>query len=565
MANTDFSGLHAIRARAASFMIFYLWAHLPLSVLLAVTIGNGSWIAPVAITTIAGVATLDWRRTNGGQSTQVTMAVGLGLTVAFMVYQLTGHPWQIDMHMYFFAAFATVGVFCNWRPLVGYAGIVAAHHLLINVLLPQAIFPGSGDLGRVVMHAIILIVQAVALIWLAQRQTQAFTNAENAIVAAQKAEAEAERLAAEQRLSSAAAAETAARQSAIQDRVVSEISEGLARLAKGDLTTAIHSHVSDPFPVEYETLRESYNEVLQQLGQVLTEIELVADGVRTGSDEIDQAAQHLAVRAETQAATLEQSAAALQQLTTSVKNSAARASEAESAGSENYSQAQDGARIVKEAIEAMRAIENSAKQITNIIDVIENISFQTNLLALNAGVEAARAGDAGRGFAVVASEVRGLAQRSSASAKEIRTLIAESAKHVQAGSLLVEKTGSSLDGILKIAVNVQAMMGEISSSSREQSVGLAEINSGVIQLDQVTQQNAAVAEETTAAATSLKQKAADLLHAISRLQRQSARVARSSKPDFTVIEGNKRSDFQPRRYETLTKPRSDFTAIPQEF
>ncbi|MCG6112919.1 MAG: methyl-accepting chemotaxis protein [Paracoccus sp.] len=248
-----------------------------------------------------------------------------------------------------------------------------------------------------------------------------------------------------------------------------------------------------------------------------------------------------------------------------MKNSAARASEAESAGSENYSQAQDGARIVKEAIEAMRAIENSAKQITSIIDVIENISFQTNLLALNAGVEAARAGDAGRGFAVVASEVRGLAQRSSASAKEIRTLIAESAKHVQAGSLLVEKTGSSLDGILKIAVNVQAMMGDISSSSREQSVGLAEINSGVIQLDQVTQQNAAVAEETTAAATSLKQKAADLLHAISRLQRQSTRVVRSSKPDFTVIEGSKRSDFQPRRYETLTKPRSDFTAIPQEF
>lgn len=565
MANTDFSGLHAIRARAASFMILYLWAHLPLSVLLAVTIGNGSWIAPVAIATIAVVATLDWRRTNGGQSTQVTMAVGLGLTVAFMVYQLTGHPWQIDMHMYFFAAFATVGVFCNWRPLVGYASIVAAHHLLINVLLPQAIFPGSGDLGRVVMHAIILIVQAVALIWLAQRQTQAFNNAENAIVAARKAEAEAERLAAEQRLSSDAAVETAARQSAIQDRVVSEISEGLARLAKGDLKTAIHSHASDPFPTEYETLRESYNEVLQQLGQVMTEIELVADGVRTGSDEIDQAAQHLAVRAETQAATLEQSAAALQQLTTSVKNSAVRASEAESAGSENYSQAQDGARIVKEAIEAMRAIENSAKQITSIIDVIENISFQTNLLALNAGVEAARAGDAGRGFAVVASEVRGLAQRSSASANEIRTLIAESAKHVQAGSLLVEKTGSSLDGILKIAVNVQAMMGEISSSSREQSVGLGEINSGVIQLDQVTQQNAAVAEETTAAATSLKQKAADLLHAISRLQRQSARGARSLKPEFTVIEGNKRSDFQPRRYETLTQPQSDFTAIPQEF
>lgn len=565
MANTDFSGLHAIRTRAASFMILYLWAHLPLSVILAVTIGNGSLIAPVAIAMIAGVATLDWRRTDGGQSAQITMAVGLGLTVAFMVYQLTGHPWQIDMHMYFFAAFATVGVFCNWRPLVGYAGVVAAHHLLINLLLPQAIFPGSGDLGRVVMHAIILIVQAVALIWLAQRQTQAFTNAENALIDAREAESVAAQLFADQRLSSANAAETTARQAAIQGRVVSDVSAGLARLAKGDLTTAIHSPASDPFPAEYEALRESYNEVLEQLGQVLTEIEFVADGVRTGSDEIDQAAQHLAVRAETQAATLEQSAAALQQLTTSVKNSAARASEAESAGSENYSQAQDGARIVREAIEAMRAIENSAKQITSIIDVIENISFQTNLLALNAGVEAARAGDAGRGFAVVASEVRGLAQRSSASANEIRTLIAESAKHVQVGSLLVEKTGDSLDGILKIAVNVQAMMEEISCSSREQSIGLAEINSGVIQLDQVTQQNAAVAEETTAAATSLKQKAADLLHAISRLQRQSSRAAKPARPDFTVIDGKKRSDFQTRQSGNPYKQKGSFTAGPREF
>ncbi|WP_405402778.1 methyl-accepting chemotaxis protein [Paracoccus sp. Ld10] len=540
MTETDFSGLLAIRMRAARFMLLYLWAHLPLSVLLALAIGNGSLVAPAAIAIIAGCATLDWRRTNGGHSTQITLAVGLGLTVGFMVYQLTGHPWQIDMHMYFFAAFATVGVFCSWRPLVAYAGVVAAYHLLINLLLPEAIFPGSGDLERVLLHAVILIVQAAVLIWLAHRQTQAFANSGNAIVAARGAEAEAERLAADQRLTSANAAETAARQAAVQNRVVKEISEGLARLATGNLTTAIHSPASDPFPFEYEALRESYNTVLQQLGQVMTEIEAVADGVRAGSDEIDQAAQHLAVRAETQAATLEQSAAAMQQLTTSVKSSALRISEAESAGSENHAQADNGANIVKDAIEAMRAIENSAEKITSIIDVIENISFQTNLLALNAGVEAARAGDAGRGFAVVASEVRGLAQRSSDSAREIRALIAESARHVQAGSLLVEKTGGSLEGILKIAVNVQAMMKEISASSQEQSVGLAEINSGIIQLDQVTQQNAAVAEETNAAASSLKQKAAELLRVISRLQNKSSTTSGMAKPDLVVIAGKRR-------------------------
>jgi methyl-accepting chemotaxis protein len=165
---------------------------------------------------------------------------------------------------------------------------------------------------------------------------------------------------------------------------------------------------------------------------------------------------------------------------------------------------------VREAVEAMRGIEHSSKQITQIIGVIDDIAFQTNLLALNAGVEAARAGEAGRGFAVVASEVRALAQRASDSARQIKALIRESASQVDAGSALVERTGASLEGIVQRASEVSDLVAEIAKAAAEQAAGLDEINTGVNQLDQVTQRNAAAAEKTTAASTALLQKAEDL-------------------------------------------------------
>ena len=325
------------------------------------------------------------------------------------------------------------------------------------------------------------------------------------------------------------------RQAQIQARVVREISSGLERLAAGDLSMPIASPANDPFPGDYEALRASYNSVLDQLGGIVAQIEGVASGVRAGSGEIDQAAQDLSARAETQAATLEQSAAALTELTESVRAAAARAAEAEAASRDNHARAEGGARIVHDAIAAMRSIEKSSEQITRIIDVIDDIAFQTNLLALNAGVEAARAGEAGRGFAVVASEVRGLAQRASESAREIKGLIAESAGHVEAGSELVGRTGKSLEEILVKASDVQTLMGEISASAREQSAGLEEINVGVNQLDQVTQQNAAVAEETTAAAASLKQKAAELVQVLGHFRPQDHGGAMLASPAMQAV------------------------------
>lgn len=312
-----------------------------------------------------------------------------------------------------------------------------------------------------------------------------------------------------------------------QSRVVRDIGDGLARLAQGDLTRDIGSPAADPFPPAYDALREAFNSVLATLSQTVSQISQVADQVRGGSDEITSAAQDLSGRAETQAATLEQSAAALTEMSESVRSTAERARQAEQASRQNREIAEASAIVVRDAVEAMNGIKAFSDQITRIIGVIEDIGFQTNLLALNAGVEAARAGEAGRGFAVVASEVRGLAQRASESAREIRTLISDSAAQVQTGSVLVERTGESLEAMLGKAQEVSEQVSGIARAAGEQAVGLSEINSGVNQLDQVTQQNAAVAEEANAAAVSLQQRAEDLMQEIARF-----RVTRQLQPDL---------------------------------
>lgn len=354
--------------------------------------------------------------------------------------------------------------------------------------------------------------------------------------------AEARRLEAE---TTAARAEREAQvrtEAARQQRVVSEIGAGLARLSEGNLSEPIESPAQNPFPAEAEALRLSYNEVLERLSKVMTRIAGVAAAVRSGSDEINTAASEISRRAESQAATLEESAAALNELTESVRSTAERSGAAEAASRDAREGARSGVNTIKEAVEAMRRIEASSEQITRIIGAIDDIAFQTNLLALNAGIEAARAGEAGRGFAVVASEVRGLAQRASESAREIKGLIQESATQVESGSTLVQRSGSSFEELLARATEVAGLIGEIAVAAAEQASGLDQINTGVTELDSVTQQNAAVAEETTAATISLTQKSEELLHALAEFRLdQASTISRAGNPDLSSREPALRS------------------------
>lgn len=291
-----------------------------------------------------------------------------------------------------------------------------------------------------------------------------------------------------------------------QDQVVDGLRIGLKKLAEGDLT----SRLDVAFGEEYETLRADYNTAVDNLLEAMVSVVENAGMIRGEAAEISNAADDLSRRTEKQAATLEETATALDQLTSSVRSASEGANQASEMVETAKSNAEASGVVVQEAVDAMSEIESSSNQISKIISVIDDIAFQTNLLALNAGVEAARAGEAGRGFAVVASEVRALAQRSSEAAREINDLISKSGAHVKRGVSLVGDTGEALRGIVLSVTEIAHNVSEIAVSSREQSSGLAEINAAVNQLDQVTQQNAAMFEETTAASHSLTREAENL-------------------------------------------------------
>ncbi|MBO9135861.1 CHASE3 domain-containing protein [Rhizobium sp. B230/85] len=294
----------------------------------------------------------------------------------------------------------------------------------------------------------------------------------------------------------------------------SGLGEGLKHFASGDLTFQLASK----FAPEFESLREDFNAAVQQLAETLRAVAQATSGIDTGSREVSVSADDLSKRTEQQAASLEETAAALDQITVNVSNSSKRAEEARQiAMLANESAAQSG-KVVANAVEAMQKIEQSSNEISNIIGVIDEIAFQTNLLALNAGVEAARAGEAGKGFAVVAQEVRELAQRSAKAAKEIKDLIRNSSTDVQSGVKLVSDTGNALRTIEGYIVTVNQHMDSIATSAREQSVGLGEVNTAVNQMDQVTQQNAAMVEETSAAGATLASESGKLRELISQFQ-----------------------------------------------
>jgi methyl-accepting chemotaxis protein len=226
----------------------------------------------------------------------------------------------------------------------------------------------------------------------------------------------------------------------------------------------------------------------------------------------------LSRRTEQQAANLEETAAALDQITTAVRKAAEGAGEANNVAGNAKIDAERSGQVVQQTVQAMSGIEASSKQITNIIGVIDEIAFQTNLLALNAGVEAARAGDAGRGFAVVATEVRALAQRSADAAKEIKALISTSSRQVESGVKLVGETGTALTRIVEQVERLNILITEIAASAREQATGLGEVNAAVNQMDQVTQQNAALVDETTLASTGLADQASELARLIGKFK-----------------------------------------------
>ena len=310
---------------------------------------------------------------------------------------------------------------------------------------------------------------------------------------------------------------------AAQKRVVDSLSSALNALSEGDLTVALNDRFAD----EYEGLRANFNQAIGKLLEALRSVVESATAINSEVAEISSASDDLSRRTEQQAATLEETAAALDELTSSVTSASEVAGKARTLVGEARDRAETSGQVVRQAVDAMGAIAESSDKISKITSVIDEIAFQTNLLALNAGVEAARAGEAGRGFAVVASEVRALAQRSSDAAREIADLISSSSAQIRRGVNLVGEAGQAIGSIENYVQQIFGSVNEIAASSTEQSAGLAEINIAVNQLDQNTQQNAAMFEETSAASQSLRGQAETLAEMVQHFRIGADNVSRA--------------------------------------
>ena len=292
----------------------------------------------------------------------------------------------------------------------------------------------------------------------------------------------------------------------VVEQVFEDIAVAMSNMSKGDMTQPI----ANDYQGKFGAVKQDVNETMVRLEQIVSDLRDSADVISTASNEISAGNNNLSARTEQQASALEETASSMEELTSTVKNNADNAQQANQLAASARQTAEKGGEVVSNAVSAMEAINTSSEKIAEIIGVIDEIAFQTNLLALNASVEAARAGEQGRGFAVVATEVRNLAGRSATAAKEIKDLINDSAEKVKAGAQLVHDSGETLSEIVNSVKKVGDIISEIAAASAEQSAGIDQVNQAVTSMDEVTQQNAALAEETSAASASMSDKAREM-------------------------------------------------------
>ncbi|MEL7466479.1 MAG: methyl-accepting chemotaxis protein [Pseudomonadota bacterium] len=464
-------------------------AAIPLVLAAAAIAGNGFAVAGGISAVSAGLAL--WAARGGASANRPLLGVALIGQCIALTAALAGTSWQIDSHMVFFAALAILVVLRDVRAIIAATAAIALHHLSLTFVMPSLVYPSidvAENVFRTGFHAVVVLLEAGLLIVAIARQ--------NALIADVEAKELSEAELNQQRTAAMDAIEQV---SAAQKAAIVALDDALKSLAEKDLSVRL----DDDLSAEYEPLRRHFNETAEQLQTMIAEIAARAQAIRDDACGFGEGARDLSKRTEDQATTLVETSEALRKVASSIGATAENASKTQSFMEKSQKSATDSGALLDKTVTAIREIERSSESVLKINDVIDDIAFQTNLLALNAGVEAARAGEAGRGFAVVASEVRALAQRTTESAFEIRELISQSEGQVRNGVVLVNQTVQSLDSMTATMGETASLIGEINRSARDQSIGIEQINGAVERLDDGGRRNAAMAEETTAAATKL--------------------------------------------------------------
>ena len=458
-----------LQANSARILVYYLIAHIPVTAVFLLVMGN-PWIPATIITAVlAGVSFGMWMLRKAADETMYVIAVAFIGDVAAMVYALAGDPWQIDMHMYFFAALAMLAALCSWKVLILAAGVTAVHHLSFNFLLPEFVFPGGANFGRVVLHAVIVVLETGILIWVVDRIQRAFTGSAEA-------------------LEKAAEAEKAVRAAQAEQ----EEQRKAADKARQDT-------------------------MIQVAGSIETEIGEIAASVSSASKQLTDYAEGLLKSSETMRSRAARSAESSEEAGRDVGSTAAAVEELDQATSEISRLAGDSASATRKAVteaentnQAVTGLADAGTKIGEVVGLIEDIAEQTNLLALNATIEAARAGDAGKGFAVVANEVKALASQTAQATENISKLIEDMQKASVGAVGAIQGIGQTIGAVAETVGAIEDAIGRQQIATREISSTMGTVSTKSRQAAESVIEVRGVADESSAAAKDVKGLASEL-------------------------------------------------------
>jgi methyl-accepting chemotaxis protein len=475
--------VEALRDTASKGMLALLWFHVPLS--LAISLARGmDWIMPLSLMAVLALAaTLSWRISGNGVSTRCTVAVALMGGVSLLVYQMSGHPWQIDLHMYFFATLACLAAYCDFRPILVGAVAVALHHLTLNFLYPAAVYPGGADLARVIVHAVILIFEAAILIWLPFKLSQMFE-----VMAEKTGEAEAAKAAQQQATAERIAADRKAKQD--RDDARRELADGFERNI-GHIVTAVAVAAGEMRGTS-STMNATAGEAARQAGVVATASAQASENVASVASATDE-------------------------LTASIGEIGQQVQRSSDIAGKASDEAKRTSAVVGELV-------SGTQKIGEVVALIQNIASQTNMLALNATIEAARAGEHGRGFAVVAGEVKALANQTAKATEEISS-------QIQAIQSATNEAVGAMQTIDATIAEINQISAAIATSVDQQGAATREIAGSVRQAAHSSQDVNTNIAGVTAAAGNVGKAAGQVMEAAAGLSSQSEKL-KSEVNDF---------------------------------